>query len=207
MIPKILFQTSIEPQSKVYVTKLMSLLGSDWVYKHFTDDDVLRFFERHTIPEFPKISDCFLKLTGAHRADIFRLYFLIVHGGVYMEADAMLVDDSLDNMLDGKELVTILGVDKKTIFPGILAATKNHPAIVEALRMAVVAPLEDWEANYFLSCQHLSHVLNKHVNKPTVSILTESGTPDPTEFASYDKKGRPFLMHFPLTKKIPDRLL
>ena len=74
-IPKFIFQTSKEPP-KDYVVEMIRKLTPNWEYKHFTDTDILAYFKEKPNPEFSNITAQFHKLTGAHKADLFRYYYI-----------------------------------------------------------------------------------------------------------------------------------
>ena len=88
VIPKVIFQTSIEPPEE-YVINMIRNHTSDWIYKHFTDKDIIQYFREHPLAEFDNIELQFNRLNGAHKADLFRYYYLYVDGGVFMDSDAM----------------------------------------------------------------------------------------------------------------------
>jgi mannosyltransferase OCH1-like enzyme len=89
VIPKVIFQTSVGPPED-YVVDMIRQRSVGWDYKHFTDKDIIQYFRDHPIPEFDQIEDQFNRLKGAHKADLFRYYYLYVNGGVYMDSDAMI---------------------------------------------------------------------------------------------------------------------
>ena len=70
-IPKIIFQTAVEPPPD-YVVEMIRKRSPTWEYKHFTDTDILNYFKENPNPEFSNIITQFHKLTGAHKADLFR---------------------------------------------------------------------------------------------------------------------------------------
>ena len=57
-----------------------------WTYEHYTDAEIIRFFQQNPIHELPNVIEKFYSLQyGEHRADLFRYYFLYLNGGVYMD--------------------------------------------------------------------------------------------------------------------------
>jgi mannosyltransferase OCH1-like enzyme len=50
-----------------------------------------RFFYKNPLNEFPLIVEKFNSIKGgAHKADLFRYYYLYINGGVFLDSDAML---------------------------------------------------------------------------------------------------------------------
>jgi len=66
----------------------------DWTYIHFTDNDIITFFNNNPLDEFSNIIDKFNSIkNGAHKADLFRYYFIYIKGGVFLDSDAMFQTD------------------------------------------------------------------------------------------------------------------
>lgn len=69
-------------------------LGSEWKYEFYNDEDVINFFINNPIADLPNIIQKYNSIrTGAHRADLFRYYYLYINGGFFMDSDAMLYVD------------------------------------------------------------------------------------------------------------------
>ena len=134
-IPKIIFQTSKKPMPQ-YVIDQINDLSPDWEYRHYTDKEIIQYFINNPVAEFPNIINKFFSLqTGAHKADLFRYYFLYVQGGVYLDSDAMIYVDLNDNAKD-YEFFSVNSYIKGTIFQGFLGALPGNKIIYEALKDA-----------------------------------------------------------------------
>ena len=97
-IPRGLFQTSLQPQPE-YVLKMLENRAPNWNYKHFTDEEIVQYFIEHPESEFPFIVNRFHQMRfGAHKADLFRYYFLYQNGGVFLDSDAM-IEQPLDKIV------------------------------------------------------------------------------------------------------------
>lgn len=76
-IPKTIIQTSIEKQPR-YVAEMIMSHCTGWEYIHFNDDQIIRFFKENLIEEFSDIIEKYHSFSnGAHRADLFRYYYLV----------------------------------------------------------------------------------------------------------------------------------
>ena len=90
-IPKIFVQTS-RAKPEQYVVDMIHKKIPGWKYLHYNDAEIIQFFKENPIIELPNMAEKFYSFNyGEHRADLFRYYFLYIHGGVYMDTDAMLL--------------------------------------------------------------------------------------------------------------------
>ena len=81
-----LIQTSRHKTLLFQKVKIQGLMPRDWTYLHFTDEDIVLYFREHPLPGFDHIVEKFGSITvGAHKADLFRYYFLYLNGGAYLD--------------------------------------------------------------------------------------------------------------------------
>jgi glycosyltransferase involved in cell wall biosynthesis/SAM-dependent methyltransferase len=132
-IPRVIFQTAKTSQPD-YVVRMIQEVCPNYAYKFFSDEDILRFFNENPLPEFPNIIECFSKLeNGAHKADLFRYYYLYVNGGVFMDSDLM-VNTSFENIRRDYDMFTSESCMPGSIFQGILGCTSGNKLMLEAIR-------------------------------------------------------------------------
>ena len=93
MIPKIFFQTSKRPPTKFLIYSIKKRLGPDWKYIHFDDIQMIEFIVKNPIEGLENVLLKLNKMSGAHKADIFRYYFLYLNGGFFMDSDAMIYEN------------------------------------------------------------------------------------------------------------------
>lgn len=134
-IPKVFFQTAKEPPQKYMRTMIDRYLSSDWNYLFFKDDDILDYFTKNPIEEFPSIVEKFHSFKkGAHRADLFRYYYLYKNGGVFMDSDAMIYE-YIDKIVDDRGFFSVnSSCHPGSIFQGIIGSAPNNPIIYTALK-------------------------------------------------------------------------
>ena len=102
-------------------------------YEHviFDDDDVYQFLEKN----YPKnVVDTFMRLEGAHKADLFRYCYLYKYGGVYVDIKTEFIE-SIHSIFNKKDvqLYTVLSIHKGTIYQGIIASEPNNPLFMKLI--------------------------------------------------------------------------
>lgn len=165
MIPKIVFQTSIEKPKQYVIDKILSKCAS-YEYRHFDDNEIIQFFKDNPLEEFKNIAEKFYAIPkGPHRADLFRYYFLYINGGVFIDSDAM-IELNIDDIVKDYSFFSILSHHHQgdIIFQGFIGATPKNKIIYEALRDAYtinVARLKE----FHVLCRNLYNIIkNKTFN-------------------------------------------
>jgi hypothetical protein len=78
IIPKIIFQTSVNKPDQYVIDKIMSKCN-DYTYIHFNDAEIIEFFKNNYIDEFKNVIEKFHTIkSGAHKATLFRYYLLYI---------------------------------------------------------------------------------------------------------------------------------
>jgi hypothetical protein len=142
-IPHVLFQTNKTP-NEPYVTEMIrAALNDDWKYEFYGDDDVLQFFKENPIQDLPDILQRYNALAkGAHKADLFRYYYLYVKGGFFMDSDAMIYTN-ISNVIRDYNFVSVDSFSHPgCIFQWILGAAPRNEIIKQALYNAYNTPPE-----------------------------------------------------------------
>jgi hypothetical protein len=134
-IPKVLFQTN-RSQEQYVTTMIKNRLPPEWKYEFYNDADILQFFVDHPIPGLPDIIQKYNSIQkGAHRADVFRYYYLYLNGGFFMDSDAMLYVN-IDTVVRDYDFVSVSSHHPGMIFQGILGASPKNDIIKRALFQA-----------------------------------------------------------------------
>ncbi len=204
-IPQCIFQTSLS-KPPLHVIRLIQERCEGWEYRHFTDNDIIQFFKSNPIDEFKHIHDKFLSFSnGAHKADLFRYYYLYLNGGVFLDSDAML-EQSIEDIIRKNRFVSIKSYhkNKNLLFNGFLAATPKHPIIYQALKHLYNTNDSDLKNDYFLVCKQLLKITFES-NDPYIHLHQEQkdkkfllGT------KTYNEKNELILTHYCQFKSIPD---
>ena len=75
-ITKVFFQTNKSPNND-HINMIKSKLGENWTYEFYDDSDVIDFFKYNPCQEYPDIITKYNSIKkGAHRADLFRYYYI-----------------------------------------------------------------------------------------------------------------------------------
>jgi mannosyltransferase OCH1-like enzyme len=200
-IPKILFQTSLQPQPE-YVLKMLENRAPNWNYKHFTDEEIVRYFIEHPESEFPFIVNRFHQMRfGAHKADLFRYYFLYQNGGVFLDSDAM-IEQSLDKIVLEYEMFSVKSYIEGTVFQGFIGCVPRHPTLHKALIDAYQIDIEILTQNYHLLTKNMCSFFIESDRRK----LYREGKSDGEKAITVDDAGSPILTHYWKDKVIPDVL-
>jgi len=156
MIPKVFLQTAIQPLPQ-YVLKINQQYLEDWEYKYFSDNDILHFFHTNKLDEYPDIVAKFHSLKGPHKADLFRYYYLYIHGGFFMDSDAILCKN-INEIVKGDFVSVNSSVIPNSIFQGILGCTPKHEIIKLVLDDAYNTPLFKLN-DYHYFCKRLFTII------------------------------------------------
>jgi hypothetical protein len=157
MIPKVFFQTAIQPLQQ-YVLEINKQYLEDWEYKYFSDNDIIHFFQTNKLVEYPNIIAKFQDFKGCHKADLFRYYYLYVNGGVFMDSDAVLCK-TINEIVNTRDFISVnSSVIPNSLFQGLIGCTPKHEIMKLALEEAYNTPsykLKDY--HYF--CKSLFKIV------------------------------------------------
>lgn len=161
-IPKVIMQTAKE-KPKPYVVQKFKSICPNWEYIHFDDEEIIKFFEENPLDEFPRIADKFKSIkNGAHKADLFRYYYIYVKGGVFVDSDAML-EKNLDDVLDDCHFFSVGSkeITPDTIFQGLIGAVPKNEIVFEALMDAYNIDDDKLAKDYHLLIRNLYNIIYK----------------------------------------------
>jgi tetratricopeptide (TPR) repeat protein len=101
------------------------------------DDETAQAFLRRHVP--PTVLAAYLRVREpAQKADIFRLAYLTVNGGIYADADDRCLR-RLDHLLRGNPELVLYQEDHGTLGNNFIAAKAGHPVLVHAMFRAANA--------------------------------------------------------------------
>lgn len=161
-IPKIIFQTSVNKPNE-YLVNMIKNLSPDWTYIHFNDNEIIDFFKNNYLEEFPNIIEKFNSIkTGAHKADLFRYYFIYIKGGVFLDSDAML-QKNINEIVKDYNFFTVESTHycPLCIFQGLIGANPNNQIIYEALKDIYNIDNQLLIEDYLIICKNLYNILKK----------------------------------------------
>lgn len=200
-IPKILFQTSKEKQPEYVINLLRKQLPSDWKYIYFNDKDIINYMKNNPLDNFPYIIDKFNSIkNGAHKADLFRLYYIYINGGVFLDSDAMLYTN-INNIIKDYEFISVSGLDRNLIFQGFLGACKGNQIIFEALQNLYNISSIYIDNNYWFST---TDIYKCTINSSNLYKLYKEFDENSISAKTLDEYGNILLIHYWKNKTIPD---
>ena len=162
-IPKKLFQTNKTSNDTYILDMIKDKLGSEWKYEFYNDLDVIDFFINNPIADLPDIIKKYNSFKrGAHKADLFRYYYLYINGGFFMDSDAML-HVNIDTIVKDYNFISVnSSCHPGTIFQGILGASSKNEIIKKALYEAYNTDPYILDNNYHYFCKQLYDIIKQN---------------------------------------------
>ena len=202
-IPRVLFQTNRLPNERYVTEQIQSKLSPEWKYEFYSDDDVIAFFKSHPIVGLHHIVEKYNRMEkGAHKADLFRYYYLYVNGGVFMDSDAMIYEN-IDDIVQNYDFFSVKStVFPDTIFQGILGASPKNEIVKHALYHAYSIDPHMLAYDYHCLCRELYKFVCSDTNGYRICLYNESRTSDYYDDILDNKKTILF-KHFWRYKRIP----
>jgi hypothetical protein len=203
-IPKILFQTDVKKPEPYVINKVKSFIDNDYKYYHFDDNEIIEFFKNNKLDDFPDIIQKFNNMpSGAHKADLFRYYFLYINGGIFMDSDAMLTCNIKEIVRD-YSFFSVCSKHSKLIFQGFIGATPKNLIIYRALIDTYNIDIIHLRNNYFLLCENMYNIIFNYKYDFKYKLYNEHILND-SEVATIDldNHSKLILIHYYRYKKIP----
>lgn len=173
-IPHVFFQTNKNKNEEYVSDMIKSNLGTHWQYKFFNDDDVIDFFKNNPIHELPDILNVYNSIaSGAHKADLFRYYYLYINGGFFMDSDAMIYAN-IEYIIKNFNFVSVnSSVHPVTIFQGILGASPKNEIIKRALFSAYKTDPQQLHVYYHYFCKQLYNIIRENTFGYNIKLYNE----------------------------------
>jgi mannosyltransferase OCH1-like enzyme len=200
IIPKVLFQTSIKKPEQYIVDKFTSNMNNEWKYCHFNDEEIIDFFKKNYLEEFSDIIAKFNSMPkGAHKADLFRYYYIYVKGGVYVDSDAM-ITVNIDEIVKDYSFFSVQG-GNNGIFQGLIGACPKNEIIYKALLDAYNINIELLSKIYLLLCYNLHKIIHDNSYNFKYKLYHDKKLSN-DEYGIYDGD-KLILIHYCTKKIIP----
>lgn len=212
IIPKVLVQTSRKTPPEYVIQMIKAKIQPEWIYCHYTDADVLQFFQDYPDEEFPELEKRFYSFRyGEHRADLFRYYYLYKCGGVYMDTDAMVLTN-IENIVKNYEFFSVDSTYfPKSIFQGFIGCVPGHSIIYKALKNIYYIDTHNLETDFHILCKNMyvyykNQYIKYHIEgKPDKITLYKEKYGNKTEAHIVDENDNIVLIHYHIDKIIPDQ--
>jgi mannosyltransferase OCH1-like enzyme len=204
-IPKVIFQTSYLKQPQ-YVVDMILEKAPEYHYEHFTDKTIIQFFINNPLEEFPFVVNLFHRLKfGAHKADLFRYYYLYIKGGIFIDSDAM-IETNIENIVGNNAFFSVNSYIEGTIFQGFIGCSPRNPIIYEALNDIYTIDVENLTKNYHLVTANLYTIIKEGVFDFENKLFRELES-DGEKAVTVNDFGEPILIHYWKHKVIPKNRL
>jgi len=203
-IPRVLFQTN-KKKNEEYVLDMINLkLGAHWEYKFYSDDDIIKFFEDNPVEELHDIIQKYNSIiSGAHKADLFRYYYLYVNGGFFMDSDAMIYANIEYIVKDFNFVSVNSSCHPGTIFQGILGASPKNEIIKRALFHAYNTEPQQLQVFYHYLCKHLYDIIKENTFWYNIKLYNEQRINDEIGDDIFDENRVLLFKHYWKYKIIP----
>jgi len=123
--------------------------------------------EDNYIEEFKNIIEKFNKIkNGAHKADLFRYYYLYINGGIFIDSDAMIEID-MKNIVKNYNFFSFQSIHSNMIFQGFIGCTPKNIIIYKALHDIYNINIDELQSNYFLIVSNLFNIIKNNPNDGT----------------------------------------
>ena len=174
MISKNILQCSRKKLNDNYINNIKSYFSNEFVYFNFIDSEIVDYFQNNPLIGFENIIEKYNSFkSGAHKADLFRYYFLYMNGGFYFDDDVMIYN-RIDLFLVNYDLIFVKSKrHENTIFNGIIGCNKNNPIIYEALLDAYYIDNILLLKDYHLLCKNLKYIVKKNISNQKIMYLIE----------------------------------
>jgi mannosyltransferase OCH1-like enzyme len=201
-VPKVCIQTAKQPIEEYITTQLKTKLQG-WDYMFFSDEDIIRFFDENPHTDYPDIKTKFNSFVhGEHKADLFRYYYIFLKGGVFIDSDLMLYD-SIDTIIGNKKFVSVRAIRPTgSVYNGFLAATPQHPILLDALNDAYKVNTATLAKMYHLLVVKLGSFVDNHMDD-SVKLLKEVSNNDLSCNIEDPDSGKISMIHYQ-NSKIPE---
>jgi mannosyltransferase OCH1-like enzyme len=204
-ISKIIFQTSIKKPESYIIDKILSHCPPDWTYLHFNDEEAISFLKENYLEEFKNIVYKFNQMpSGAHKADLFRYYFLYIKGGVFIDSDAM-IETNIENVIQDYHFFSVQSLEPDLIFQGFIGCTPGNVIVYEALQYAYDINIEHLKSYYFLFCRILHNIVHSEAHSSSdnkIKLYNERHRNNDCA-ETYDENNQILLIHYYRHKTIP----
>jgi len=162
-IPKVFFQTNKTNPPEHVTALIKKMLTPEWKYEFYDDSEVIKFFIDNPIPELPNVVNKFNSFNlGAHKADLFRYYYLYLRGGFFMDSDAMIYKN-IEEIVKDYAFVSVNNSRLAgAIFQGVIGASPKNEIIKEALFHLYNTSPQKLDEQYHYLCFELYNIITRN---------------------------------------------
>jgi len=209
-IPKIVLQTSTMRLPK-YRENQLKMMCDDFEYYHFKDNEFEDYIKEHPITDFSNSLEIFSKLDPLTKSVFFRIYFLYLNGGVFVNEN-ILLEQKMDVIAGEYTFFSVQSVmNQDKLFDGFIGCIQNHIIVKQTLKhlheTTDYANISSFIKKLYDSSEQLCLQFSI---QPTQTLFKEAFV-DETIATSLNDKGEVLFKHYfngktiiPPTVTIPD---
>ena len=160
-IPKILYQVWDIDLPLFISNNNKKYLNSSYKYYRFGPSEIKDYLLNKWGQDYLNLFNNYKKI--AHKVDLFRYCLLYDKGGIYLDADCLLLNN-INNLIENNNCIFITnnrGV--RDIFNGFLATYPKNPIFKEIIDF-MIKKGTSIENDYYFNCKELYEILNKYIN-------------------------------------------
>ena len=159
-IPKIFYQSWDSELPSFILKKNLSHIPTDIEYKLFSITEMQNYLEKNWGTKFVELFKSYKKI--AHRVDLWRYCILYQKGGIYMDADCILLND-IDFMISKYQMVFVTNNrGLKNIFNGFLMTVPKNPIFKKIIKFMLKTGTQF--NDYYFNCNKLYTIIDKYIN-------------------------------------------
>lgn len=158
-IPKIFYQTWDGKLPSIIENKNKNNLPSDIEYRLYSMRDMVEYLSKSWGSKYVKLFKSYDKI--AHKTDLWRYCILYDTGGMYMDADSVLLDNIEFIISDFDMMFVTNNRGEKDIFNGFLMTPPKNPIFKEMIDYLIRIG-NNFNDDYYFNCKYLYNVINKH---------------------------------------------
>jgi hypothetical protein len=177
-ITNIFYQSWEEELPNVIYNRNKLYIPSTFIYKRFSMKDIISYLTDkwpHVLPAFYSYSII------QHKIDLWRYCILYDTGGIYMDADCILMEN-IECLLKSDMFCVTNTRGKMDIFNGFIGTYPNNPIFLEIINFMLTAD----SSNYYFNCIELYKIVNSYID--INSITQEYKLNDKSVYLLFDTK-------------------
>ena len=166
--PKIFYQvwepvthTASKTIPSIVMNKNNLHLPDNIKYKLFSLEDMISYLRNNWGNKYVNLFNCYEKI--AHKTDLWRYCILYDTGGIYMDADCVLLNNINFLISDYNMVFVTNDRGTKDIFNGFLLSPPKNPIFKEIIDFMMEIG-NDFNNDYYFNCKKLYNIVNRYLN-------------------------------------------
>ena len=160
-ISRIFYQSWDRPLPHQIARQNKSHIPEDYVYKLFSLQDAREYLQTNWGTQHLDLFDRYERI--AHKVDLWRYCILFETGGIYMDADCVLLSD-IDKLINANDMIFVTNErGAHDIFNGFLATYPRNPIFERMIEYMLHVGISCQE-DYYYNCRYLYQVVCGYIN-------------------------------------------